>query len=68
MTGYFPTSPRYQVNKIPGEAIKMEAGGRTPGSESTRAPPCLEPLFRAKLLMKAHYCTFPEGNTESFMK
>lgn len=59
VTSYFSTRPRYQVNKIPGEARKTEA---------TTAPPWWEPLFRAQLLMKANYCSFPEGNTESFMK
>lgn len=44
MTGYFSASPRNQVNKIPGEAVKTEAGGKAPGSEGTTAPPCLEPL------------------------
>lgn len=62
MTGYFSTSPLYQVNKIPGEAIKMEALGRTLVSESTKAPPCLEVINESPLLH------FSRGNTESFMK
>ena len=65
---YFSTSLCYQVNEIPsGEAIKMKIGGWL-DSDSTENPPYLEPFPKAKLLMKANYCTFPEGNTESFMK
>lgn len=67
MTVYFSTSPCYQVNEIPLEALKMKIGGRL-CSDSTKAPQYLEPFFKVKLLMKANYCTFPKGNTESFMK
>lgn len=69
MTVYFSTSPHYQVNEIPLEAINMKIGrwlcsGNTKGFSIFRT----FFFFKAKLLMKANYCTFPKGNTESFMK
>ena len=67
MTVYFSASPRYQVNEIPLEAINMKTGAWL-CADGTKAPRYLDHLFKAELLMKANYCTFPKGNTESFMK
>lgn len=67
VTVYFSTSPRYRVNEIPLEAINMETGGWL-CADGTQAPRYLDHFFKAELLMKANYCTFPKGNTESFMK
>ena len=72
MTVYFSTSPRYQVNEIPLEAIKMKIGGWL-CSDSTKDSWTFRTFFffffiLFKLLINVNYCTFPKGNTESFMK
>lgn len=70
MTVCFSTSSRYQVNEIPLEAIKTKMEGWL-CSDSTKDSSIFRTFFffpKAKLFMKANYCTFPKGNTESFMK